>query len=94
MKFVSIALPMLLVIMFQSSLASPNDREVDIAAEIEDVQALIQNLESNSDTMDVNAQIVGGGQIFQLQLLLRDLIRAIGNLSRSMTRKCACEQTS
>lgn len=96
MKFVSIVLPTLLVFMFQSSFAISKDkyRKVDMTAEIEDVQALIQDLESaDSGMMDVNAQ-TAGGPLFQLQLLLRDLIRAIGNLSRTMARRCQCGQTS
>ena len=65
-----------------------------MTAEIEDVQALIQDLESaDSGMMDVNAQ-TAGGRLFQLQLLVRDLIRAIGNLNRTMARRCQCGQTS
>lgn len=68
-------------------------RKVDTTAEIEDVQALIQDLETDSGMIDVSAQTVGG-PLFQLQLLLSDLIRAIGSLSRTMARQCKCDKTS
>lgn len=93
MKVVSIVVPVLLVLMVQSSFALPKERKEDITAVIENVQELIRDVESMCDKMVVNAQTVGG-PVFQLQLLLRDLILAIGRLSRSMARTCRCGELS
>ena len=92
MKFVSIVLATLLVFMFQSSFVLPTDRKVDVTAVIEELQALTQRLESDSDVKVVDEQTYTRGSIFELQLLLKDLINAISSLSQSMTslRRCEC----
>lgn len=84
MKFaIIIVVSTLLVLVYQSSFATARGKQMDVAAVVESVQSLIQNIESETGKLAVNQQTTGG-PLFQLQLLFKDLIQAIGNLQRSV----------